>query len=150
AAESGGNYCAAHPRNLAAGVCQRCGTYLCGVCRTQWLDRVGCLGCLEGAPETGDPRPGGPRAHQSPAVLSLVFGVGAWLLVALAGVPLMLLSGSPSEHFLVLSGLLVFTSFVPALFGVGQGAAAIRARGERMILATCGLVLSGASVGTML
>jgi hypothetical protein len=42
------------------------------------------------------------------------------------------------------------SSFVPALFGIGQGAAAIRVRGDRLRLATWGLTLAGSLLGLMI
>jgi hypothetical protein len=145
------NFCTVHPRNVAAGACQRCGNFLCGVCRTKWNDRSLCLACLERVLEAREARPEDPRAHRRQAVLSVVFGLAAWLCAAVAALPLLSVqSGAVPENALVLAGMFALLCFVPGLFGVGQGAAAIRARGERMILATCGLILSGSSVGTLL
>jgi hypothetical protein len=145
------NFCSVHPRNLAAGTCQRCGNFLCGVCRTKWNERSICLACLERALESHEAQPEDPRAHRRQAVLSVIFGLAAWLCAGLAGLPLLSLrEGEVPESALLVAGMFALICFVPGLFGIGQAAAAIRARGERMILATCGLVLSGSSVGTLL
>jgi hypothetical protein len=147
-ATEAGARCAIHPNNPSVGVCQRCGNFLCGVCRTRWLDRALCLACIERALESREVRPEDARAHRRQAVMALLFGVCAWLLLMLGGLPFLL--SSHMSGLLVLSGLVALASLLPALFGVGQGAAAIRARGERMILATCGLILCGALVGLLL
>jgi hypothetical protein len=150
--EPGTAVCAAHPNNPSIGTCQRCGNFLCGVCRTRWFERVLCMACIERTREGKEARPEDARAHRRQALLALVFGIAAWVLVLLAGVCLLFVRpNSPSAASLVLMASLVgLSSVLPALLGVGQGAAAIRARGDRMILATCALVLCGAHLGVSL
>ena len=46
--------------------------------------------------------------------------------------------------------LLAVVSLLPSLLGLGQAAAVIRMRGDRMVLATCGLALTGAQIGTVM
>jgi hypothetical protein len=144
--------CTVHPNNASVGTCQRCGNFLCGVCRTRWQERSVCLACLERALDAKESRPEDVRAHRRQAILALLFGIIAWALILLGVVPLLIARpGSASASGLViLAGLVTLSSLLPALFGVGQGAAAIRARGERMILATCGLILCGAHLGVIL
>src|SRR5262245_4108631 len=140
--------CTVHPQNLAAGTCERCGNYLCRVCRTLWNDRAVCLACAERALETHEARPEEVRAHRRQAILAVVFGVSAWALVLLSGLLVAVgQGGGPTAGLVVLAALIILASFLPSLFGVGQGAAAVRARGDHMILATCGLVLSGLHLG---
>jgi hypothetical protein len=148
--------CVVHAGNPSVGTCQRCGNFLCAVCRTRWEDRALCLACVERSMDAQQARPEEVRAHRRQAVLALVFGLAAWVLILLAGLP-MLFTQSPDHNaarMVILAGLVWLTSLLPALFGVGQGAAAVRARGERMIVATCGLILCcahlGMSVGAML
>ena len=45
---------------------------------------------------------------------------------------------------------LIFASPLPSVLGLGQGIAALRARGDHMILATLGLVLCGLNVGVFI
>ena len=51
---------------------------------------------------------------------------------------------------MILGGFTMFLGPLPAAVGVGQGIAAIRARGDHMILATLGLILSGLNVGVFI
>jgi hypothetical protein len=146
--KAGTALCAAHPNNPSVGTCQRCGNFLCSVCRTRWFEQVLCIACIERTLETKASRPEEARAHRRQAFLALLFGVIAWGLILLGSLPLLFSPNSANAQSLVLlAGLVTLSSFLPALFGVGQGAAAIRARGERMILATSGLILCGAHLG---
>ncbi|HKI37211.1 MAG TPA: hypothetical protein VKA46_35480 [Gemmataceae bacterium] len=142
--------CAVHPENPARGTCARCGNYLCAVCRTRWRDRWLCTACADRALERNEAVPAEASAHLRQALLSLGLGVGSWVIflfgMLLAGAAVS--SGGPG--LVILVGLLVMVSPVPAVIGVGQGAAAIRARGDHMILATLGLVLSGLNVGSVI
>src|SRR5436305_1445226 len=45
--ESRGGVCAVHPGNVAVGACKRCGTFMCGICRSRLGDRILCLACVE-------------------------------------------------------------------------------------------------------
>ena len=49
-----GRRCAAHPGNPAQATCQRCGNYMCWVCRTRWQDKAWCMACVARALEAGD------------------------------------------------------------------------------------------------
>jgi hypothetical protein len=93
------------------------------------------------------------RAHFRQAVLGLILGLLAWIAVV-GAVLLMALgvsngpeSGAP---VIVLGVLLLFASPFPGLLGIGQAAAAIRTRGDHMILATIGLILSGLHTGVVI
>jgi hypothetical protein len=144
--------CASHAHNPAVGVCGRCGTYICALCRTRWEDRPLCPACVVRALDAREVRPEDAKAHRRQALLAVVFGLSAWALVLLCFlIPLLVRPSSTTAQALILTaGLLGITSFVPSLFGVGQAAAAIRARGSRMVMATFGLVLSASHVGAAL
>jgi len=140
--------CAVHANNGAVGTCQRCGNYLCSVCWTRWLGKAICIGCVERALEAGEALPSELRAHSRQALLSMTFGVIAWIITLIAVI--MMVKGMSGQMNLILVGfgvLVLIASPVPAVLGVGQGAAAIRARGHHMILATIGLILSGLHAG---
>jgi hypothetical protein len=143
--------CALHPNNPSVGTCQRCGNFLCSVCRTRWHERALCVACVERIAAVQEARPEEARAHRRQALLALVFGITAWTLILLGGLPLLFAkpNSANAAHLVTLAGLVTLSSLLPALFGVGQGAAAIRARGERMILATCGLILCGAHLAVV-
>jgi hypothetical protein len=147
--------CAAHPENVAVGTCQRCGNFICRVCRTRWEGLSVCPLCLDRALHSEEATPEQVRAHRRQASLSLWGGIAAWALVA--GALLMMLAatasagrrGGDADGSAILGGMLLLSSFAPSAFGVGLGASAILARGDRMVLATLGLVLSGAHLGIL-
>jgi hypothetical protein len=141
--------CALHPGREAVGTCGRCGTYFCQVCRTRWRDQVWCIACVERALEERGAIPERARSHFRQAVSSLVLGGSAWvLLVAVQVIGAFLLKDVPILTLLVL--LLVLTAFVLGLAGLGQATAALRVRGNHMILATLGLIVSGLYVGVFI
>jgi hypothetical protein len=144
--------CVVHANNPSVGTCKRCGNFMCAVCRTRWQERALCLACIERALDSKEARPEDVRAHRRQATLALVFGIIGWGLVLLASLPVVLVNraSSNASDLFILAGLVTLVSMLPALFGVGQGAAAIRVRGERLLTATCGLVLCGAQLGVML
>jgi hypothetical protein len=141
--------CPAHPRNPSAGVCERCGTFLCTVCRTRWHGRALCPACVTRAMDEKETRPELAQAHRRQAMLAVVFGVSAWALTLGGGVLTVIGASKASSGLVILGGLLTLAAFLPALFGIGQAAAAIRTRGTRMILATFGLVLSASYIGVL-
>jgi hypothetical protein len=152
--EAGTSTCPIHPQNAAIGTCQRCGNYLCRVCRTRWREQTYCTTCVERALDAGDAAPQEARAHLRNAVLGVVFGVVAWVLFLVGGV-LTVVGASqfndPGHAVLMVLGLGLMTPgpFL-SVFGVGHGASAVRARGDHMILATLGLILAGLHVGVMI
>ncbi len=147
--------CALHGSNAAVGTCQRCGNYLCAVCWTRWRKRSLCIACLERVLEANEAAPEEVRAHLRQAVLAVIFGLAAWGLALLA---ILLMAGAtaggleqePNMGLIVVGFLLLLASPLPAVLGVGQGSAAIRIRGDHMILATAGLLLSGLHVGVFI
>jgi hypothetical protein len=146
AQEARGGTCAVHPGNLAVGPCPRCGTFMCGLCRTRWENRTLCLACIERTMAGTERTPEETKAHRRLALAAVLFGLLAWALT----LPVLVVRGVGSvREVLVALLILAMMSLVPALFGLGQAAAAIRARGDRMVLATFGLVLTGSQVGTV-
>jgi hypothetical protein len=142
--------CAVHADNPALGTCGRCGNYLCAVCRTRWRNRWLCAACVDLALERKDAVPTEASAHLRQALLALGLGVGSWLIFLLAFVFVLAGIGSKNLVLVGIGGLIVFVSPLPAIVGMGQGIAAIRTRGDHMILATLGLVLSGLDVGVFI
>jgi hypothetical protein len=142
--------CPVHPENPALGSCGRCGNYICETCRTRWRDRWLCAACVDRALETKQDVPAEAQAHLRQALLSLALGVTSWAIFLTA---ILIGTAAASNHsmgLVMLAGVIVLVSPLPAVIGVGQGAAAIRCRGDHMILATLGLVLSGLNVGVLI
>jgi hypothetical protein len=155
-AEPGDAVCAAHPGSAAVGTCGRCGDFLCATCRTRWGDSALCVACTERALRSASAGPAGEGKRDRRAAFGLAGGVGAWVLTGLVvGVALLAQLGRSEEPnpLMALAGLLIlflgFSSVVLALAGLGLSAAALRVRGDNMILATLGLFLSGLHVGAL-
>jgi hypothetical protein len=142
--------CAVHTENPAVGTCGRCGNYLCETCRTHWRGRSLCATCVDLALERKEAVPAEASAHLRQALLALGLGVFSWLIFLLALVIVVAGMGSSNLMVVGVGGLIVIASPLPSILGVGQGIAAIRARGDHMILATLGLVLSGINVGVFI
>jgi hypothetical protein len=86
--------------------------------------------------------------------LSVIFGLGAWG-IALVGILLFALAFATKDTnvnpvILGLGVLIFLASPLAAVLGVGQAAAAIRTRGNHLILATAGLIVSGLNAGVIL
>ena len=146
AQETQGGTCAVHPGNVAVGPCKRCGTFMCGICRTRWQDRPLCLACVERLMSGADGSPEATRSHRLQGLVGLLLGMLAWLLT----LPVVIVRGVGSTRdVLVALLILAAISLVPALVGLGMAAAAIRVRGDRMALATFALALTGSQVGTV-
>ena len=151
AAQANGGVCATHPKNIAAANCQRCGAAVCTVCRTRWLIEVVCVSCLEKTIDVRRIRPEEVLAHQRQARLGLCLGAAAWVVLFLAGIPLLSLRGNEGDQNLALvAGIIGLVSLLPSLFGLGQAAASVRARGDRMPLATVALGVAGSHLGVVL
>jgi hypothetical protein len=93
------------------------------------------------------------RAHRRQAVLALIFGAFAWgltlaggLLASAAGTE----GGATGGGLAGLAVMLLIPGPILAVLGVGQGATAVRQRGDQLILATIGFLLSGLYLGGVL
>jgi hypothetical protein len=153
-ADDGKGYCVAHQENVAAGTCQRCGNFTCAICRTRWRGQRLCLACVERALASGATSPEEARAHYLQALWSLICGLGGWAL-GLIGVILMAIGVSsgpenPRIVAVVPGVLLLFGAPAFLVPGLGLGAAAIRMRGDHLILATAGFVLSALMAGAII
>jgi hypothetical protein len=143
-----------HPANPAVGTCQRCGNYVCGVCWSRWRDRSLCVACVERSLEAGEASPVEKRAHLRQAILGLVFGICAWVIAVLAFILMAagVASAEGGESGIMLLGvgvIILMATPMLSVLGLGQSAAAIRARGDHMLLATAGLILSGVHTGVV-
>jgi hypothetical protein len=149
-AREGEGACAAHAGCEAVGTCARCGNYLCEVCRTRWRDRILCAACVGRALESREAAPEQARAHFRQAGLGLLMGGGAWAFMLLAQLLIVAAAAGGQAAAALLGVLLILASAVLGMLGLGQAAAALRARGSHMILATVGLVVSGLYVGVFI
>lgn len=138
--------CAVHGGNRALGVCLQCKLPMCGLCRTRWDNQMTCIACLERRLSGQESTPEDLGAHRKQALIGLLVAAIAWTMT----IPLLVVRGTGASRE-VLIGLLILASFsqIPALFGAGQAAAAVRIRGDRMALATTGLVANALQVGLM-
>src|SRR5262249_47773367 len=131
----------------------RCGNYLCEVCRTRWREQLVCTACIDRALESKEAAPEQARGHRRQAILGLVLGGAAWVLGVLSFFLMMVGMAVLGRGGLLLVGLAtlgLLAAALPALLGVGQAATALRTRGDHMILATSGLIVSGLYVGLLL
>ena len=104
--------------------------------------------CLNRALESQESSPREARSHLRQALLGVVFGSLAWVCILAAILAMVLGSAGNINMALILLGMLAFMAApAPAILGIGQAAAAIRARGDHMIMATIGLLLSGLQAG---
>jgi hypothetical protein len=113
-----------------------------------------CAACVDRALRTGGLQPEREREHSRQAVRGLFGGVSAWVMTGAIAVLMFLLkeNGPASEVIAVVVVLVMFMvliTVIVALLGLGQSAAALRTRGDSMILATLGLLLSGLHVGAL-
>jgi hypothetical protein len=150
-AREGEGACAVHAGRESVGTCGRCGNYLCEVCRTPWRGHILCAACVERALASPEAAPEQARAHARQAVLSPVFGGTAWLLTLLGFAMVAVAGAGPQAALAVLLMLVILAvGMLAAALGLGQAVAALRTRGNHMILATIGLILSGLYVGAFI
>lgn len=151
--------CGIHPHNESVGICSRCGNYYCEICRCNWQGQLQCVACVDRALSSLDGSPQQSRTHFRQSLSSLVLGLASWgTALALLLVVWLLIpnadNGEPSASsatwLVMLASFAILGLMFVALFGVGQGAAAIRTRGNHMIMAHFGLILSGLYVGVLI
>ena len=151
AAATADSLCPVHPQNATAGTCQHCGNYLCKVCRTRWQNRLLCPVCVALALEAKEAAPEETRAHVRQALLAMALGLVAWGM-SLVGMVIVAIGVQDGPNLMLagLGTLIFLAGFLPAGVGLGQGAAAVQGRGNYMILATLGLLLSGLHLGVVI
>lgn len=147
----GDSVCAVHPRSPVVGRCDRCGSFVCTVCKTTWHKTTLCAGCLDHLLDTGQTETGPASSTTRQAVLSLVFGIAAWLVtfggLILAGIGAI---AGMNVALLALANLTMMASSGAGVMGIGLGASVIYSRGEQMILATVGMLLGSLQLGAVL
>jgi hypothetical protein len=107
---------------------------------------------VERALERPEVLPAAARVQWLHALLAALLGGLAWL-VGIVGMILvvagMVGSGGLDMTTLIVGTLLFIGSGIPSLLGVGFGASAIGARGNHLILATIGVLVSGLHLGVL-
>lgn len=143
--------CAVHASRETVGTCGRCGNFFCAVCRTRWRNQILCAACVERALASREATPEQARAHFRQALLGLLLSLGAWLvfilgLVSAAGTAFA--NGNVLLAFLAL--VFVVSAVLMAVVGTGQAAAALRTRGQHMILAASGFLIGCLFLGVFI
>ena len=149
-AREGEGSCAVHVGREMVGTCGRCGNYYCEVCRTRWRDQILCAACAERALASREATPQQVRAHFRQALLGLVLGLAAWPMFILAQVTSVFTVLSRNPLLALLTLLLVAGSVLLGVLGTGQAVAAVRTRGNHMIMATSGLLVGGLFLGAFI
>ena len=142
--------CAVHPDSRAVDTCPRCGNYVCEVCLTPWYYSRLCAACVEFLLERHQTGSEENRAHFQQALRAMILGAVSWGLVVMG----LVLAGGGAEikniPIVVLGVFLVLPSPIASVLGLGQALAALRVRGDHLILATMGLILSGLHMGAII
>jgi hypothetical protein len=143
--------CAIHIGRETVGTCARCGNYFCEVCRTRWRDQILCAACAERALASREATPEQVRAHFRQALLGLLMSLGAWPLFIVGQILAVAAALSGGNVLLALLMLVLIVGAVLfAVLGTGQAVAALRTRGNHMIMATGGLLLGGLFLGAFI
>lgn len=150
-AHEGEGACALHTGREAVDTCGRCGNYFCEVCRTRWRDQVLCAACVERALASREATPEQARTHFRQALVGLLMGLGAWMVFILGLLLVFVAVLANNNLFLLLLVVLLFVAaMLLAVIGTGHAVAALRTRGQHMILATSGLLIGGLFLGVFL
>ncbi len=145
--------CSVHPECESVGPCGRCGNFMCETCRTKWRNQILCAACVDRAMESKEAAPEQSASQLRQAILALSLGIGAWVMclvgVLVAGLGVAASGGQMAGTLIwgLLAVVVLLVAAGVALFGVGQDAAVLRARGAYMIMATISLVIGGLYVG---
>jgi hypothetical protein len=142
--------CALHPGSEAVGACGRCGNYYCEVCRTRWRDKLLCAACVERALESREATPEQARAHFRQALFGLVLGLGAWMVFFPGFLLAIVAIASGTRLLLLLAVLLFISAMLLAVAGTGHAVAAVRTRGQHMIMAVSALLIGALFLGVFL
>jgi hypothetical protein len=143
--------CALHAGRETVGTCGRCGNYFCEVCRTRWRDQILCVACAERALASREATPEQARTHFRQALTGLVLGLGAWAVFILGVFCLLVAAALRNNPLLALLVVMLFiAAMLLAVIGTGHAAAALRSRGQHMIMAVSGLLIGGLFLGIFL
>jgi hypothetical protein len=142
--------CVLHAGREAVGTCGRCGNYFCEVCRTRWRDQILCATCIERVLQSREATPEQAHAHFRQAILGLLMGGGAWIVLLLAVLVIGVAVVGKNVLLVLIAFVLILSSALLGVLGLGQATAALRTRGQHMIAATSGLIVSGLFLGAFI
>jgi hypothetical protein len=146
--------CALHEGRQAVGACGRCGNYFCQVCRTRWRDQILCAACIDRTLAAREATPEQARTHFRQALFGLLMGLSAWMIFILGILVVGVAAVANNITFLPIVFLLVLLLFMSAMLlgvlGTGLAVAALRTRGQHMIMATSALLIGGLFLGVFL
>ena len=103
--------CAKHPLNAAEGICERCGTFICALCRIELGGKAFCPACFERILQTGTEEFG-------PASSAYDRGVGR-ICATLGLIPLVGLLVGPFSMFYSIKAFRQWRAGNPAAGGIG-------------------------------
>jgi hypothetical protein len=86
AGPEGGQPCAIHQRNAAVAACERCGSFVCSLCRIDFDEHVYCPSCFERLSEAGSIESAKTRFRDYEGLTSLTATLGClitWLGIVL-------------------------------------------------------------------
>jgi hypothetical protein len=141
--------CIQHPEAAATTRCSRCDTPICQTCRTRWHDETVCPSCVDNSVADDEPSPLEAQTQTKQAWVSVILGLGAWMLFLLTLGPVATFTQPAGVRptLVFLTYLCLLGSFVPGLFALGHAVAALRLRGDHGKLATGGLCFAGSQLG---
>jgi hypothetical protein len=143
--------CAQHPEAASITRCSRCETPICQACRTRWHEESVCPKCVDESIADDEPSPREAQLQTRHAWISVLLGLGAWIVMFMTLAPLSTFPQKPVVSIILfLTYFFFFSSFLPGAFGLGHAVSAIRLRGDHGKLATVGLVGAGSQLGVAL
>ncbi|MBI2806148.1 MAG: hypothetical protein HYX68_14295 [Planctomycetes bacterium] len=143
--------CVQHPEAQSVARCSRCDTPMCQTCRTRWHEEPVCPRCVDESIADDEPSPREAQLQTKHAWTGVILAFTGWMLLLLTLAPLSMFNPGPVKPIILFSTyFLALGSFLPAIFGLGYAASAIRLRGDHGKLATIGLASAGSQLGLAL
>ena len=143
--------CDQHLDTPAIGKCSRCDKPICQACRTRWHEEPACPRCVAESIEDDEPGPREAQLQMKHAWFSIILAAIGWMVLLVTLAPYSTFhQGQVGGFIKFLTYALILGSFIPAIFGLGCAASAIRLRGDFSKLAVGGFIVSGSQLGLMI
>ena len=142
--------CSVHADLPGVGVCDRCKSRFCGLCRTRWHEKNLCLACVEKSLAAGEEH---PRELKSRRRLAVVGSINAFLGAALWIVAMLVFYStrlSPTPTAAAWAVALMLIGLIPATIAIGLTTSVLLARGPLFRLATSGIAVAATQIGLTL